>query len=99
MPPIICGDFNAEPTSDEIRFLTANAVIEGRSTYFQDAWALMGGGRGVTWDPANEFNAESNEPPQRIDYVSTAHRLRLCRRGVPASSRCRPSDERVAGIP
>jgi endonuclease/exonuclease/phosphatase family metal-dependent hydrolase len=69
MPPILCGDFNAEPTSDEIRFLTANAVIEGRSTYFQDAWAVIHDGRGVTWDPANELNAESNEPPQRIDYV------------------------------
>src|SRR5262249_10824707 len=33
MPPILCGDFNAEPTSDEIRFLTANAVLDGKSTY------------------------------------------------------------------
>jgi endonuclease/exonuclease/phosphatase family metal-dependent hydrolase len=33
MPPIVCGDFNAEPMSDEIRFLTAKAVIDGHSTY------------------------------------------------------------------
>ena len=73
MPPVLCGDFNAEPSSDEIRFLTANAVIEGRSTYFQDAWAMVHGGDGgvggVTWDPANELAAEANEPPRRIDYV------------------------------
>ncbi len=69
MPPILCGDFNAEPTSDEIRFLTANAVIDGRSTYFQDAWAVCHNGGGVTWDPANDFAAEANEPPWRIDYV------------------------------
>jgi endonuclease/exonuclease/phosphatase family metal-dependent hydrolase len=69
MPPILCGDFNAEPMSDEIRFLTAKAVIDGRSTYFQDAWAVARDGRGITFDPANDLAADSNEPPQRIDYV------------------------------
>jgi endonuclease/exonuclease/phosphatase family metal-dependent hydrolase len=69
MPPILCGDFNAEPTSDEIRFLTANAVIEGRSTYFQDSWAVLHEGRGATWDPANDLAAAANEPPRRVDYV------------------------------
>jgi len=69
MPPILCGDFNAEPTSDEIRFLTAKAVIDGRSTYFQDSWAVIHDRGGVTWDPANDLAAEANEPPQRIDYV------------------------------
>ena len=69
LPPLLCGDFNAEPTSDEIRFLTARAVLDGRSTYFQDAWAVIHDGGGVTWDPANEFAAEANEPRQRIDYV------------------------------
>ena len=51
VPPILCGDFNAQPTSDEIRFLTANAVIDGRSTHFQDAWAVMHDRGGVTQDP------------------------------------------------
>jgi endonuclease/exonuclease/phosphatase family metal-dependent hydrolase len=76
MPPILCGDFNAEPTSDEIRFLTAKAVIDGRSTYFQDSWAVIHDRGGVTWDPANDLAAEANEPPQRIDYVfvGEAHR-------------------------
>jgi endonuclease/exonuclease/phosphatase family metal-dependent hydrolase len=69
MPPILCGDFNAEPTSDEIRFLTANAVLEGRSTYFQDAWAVVHDEGGATQDPVNDLYAEANEPPKRIDYV------------------------------
>jgi endonuclease/exonuclease/phosphatase family metal-dependent hydrolase len=69
LPPILCGDFNAEPTSDEIRFLTASAVIGGRSTYFQDAWAATHDGGGVTWDPANDLAAGANEPRRRIDYV------------------------------
>ena len=69
MPPILCGDFNAEPPSDEIRYLTGNAVIEGRSTYFQDAWAVTHDGGGATQDPANDLYAELNLPPKRIDYV------------------------------
>ena len=69
MPPILCGDFNAEPTSDEIRFLTANAVIDGRSTYFQDSWAVTHDHGGMTRDPANDHAADANEPPRRIDYV------------------------------
>ena len=69
LPPILCGDFNAEPTSDEIRFLTANAVIDGRSTFFQDAWAVLHDRGGVTWDPANDLAAEANDPPRRVDYV------------------------------
>ncbi len=69
MPPLLCGDFNAEPMSDEIRFLTAKAVIDGRSTYFQDAGAVMHDHGGVTHEPANDFQARLNVPPTRIDYV------------------------------
>ena len=69
MPPILCGDFNAEPASDEIRYLTGNAVIEGRSTYFQDAWAVIHDRGGATEDPANDLYAPLNLPPKRIDYV------------------------------
>jgi endonuclease/exonuclease/phosphatase family metal-dependent hydrolase len=69
MPPILCGDFNAEPASDEIRYLTGNAVIDARSTYFQDAWAVIHDGGGATQDPANDLYAGLNLPPKRIDYV------------------------------
>jgi endonuclease/exonuclease/phosphatase family metal-dependent hydrolase len=69
MPPILCGDFNAEPASDEIRYLTGNAVIDGRSTYFQDAWAVIHDRGGATQDPANALYAPLNLPPKRIDYV------------------------------
>ena len=52
MPPVLCGDFNADPVSDVIRFLTGNAAVKERSTYFQDAWGVVHGTGGVTWDPA-----------------------------------------------
>jgi endonuclease/exonuclease/phosphatase family metal-dependent hydrolase len=70
MPPVLAGDFNAEPMSDEIRFLTGDAVLDGRSTYFQDAWRVAGGaGPGWTWDNRNPFAAHEHEPDRRIDYV------------------------------
>ncbi|UGT43945.1 endonuclease/exonuclease/phosphatase family protein [Nocardia yamanashiensis] len=71
LPPILCGDFNAKPESDEMRFLNANAVIEGRSTHYVDAWStLRPGEAGRTMDPLTNPQARFlNVPPQRIDYV------------------------------
>jgi endonuclease/exonuclease/phosphatase family metal-dependent hydrolase len=70
LPPILCGDFNADADSDEIRFLTGLASLEGRSTYFQDAWRVAGGrSPGITWSNDNPFAAEEHEPERRIDYV------------------------------
>lgn len=71
MPPILCGDFNAEPGSDEIRFLSSLATIDGTSTYFQDAWRAAGQtGPGFTWDGRrNPLAATLHLPPKRIDYV------------------------------
>lgn len=71
LPAILCGDFNAEPDSDEIRFLSSLATIDGRSTYYQDAWrAAAKEGFGFTGDPrTNPLCATLNLPPKRIDYV------------------------------
>jgi endonuclease/exonuclease/phosphatase family metal-dependent hydrolase len=69
--PVLCGDFNAEPDSDEIRFLKAAATIDGRSTYYQEAWQVTAQtGLGLTADPrVNPTAAYLNVPPKRIDYV------------------------------
>ena len=70
LPPIVCGDFNAEPDSTEIRFLTGSASIDGRSTYYQDAWRVAGGREpGITWSNENPFAAAEHEHDRRIDYV------------------------------
>ena len=69
-PAIMLGDFNAEPESDEIRFLRGFATIEGKSVFFADAWAYGGdGGPGFTFDRRNPYAARSHEPPRRIDYI------------------------------
>ncbi len=70
MPAILCGDFNAEPESDEIRFLCGLSALDGRTTYYQDAWRVAGDGPGDTqgWRD-NPIAASMNVPRKRIDYV------------------------------
>ena len=71
MPAILCGDFNAEPDSDEIRFLSGLATLDGRTTFWQDAWKIAGdGGPGYTQDwRDNPIAAFLNVHRKRIDYV------------------------------
>ena len=71
VPAILCGDFNAEPDSDEIRFLTSLCDLEGRRAYYQDAWRVAGDGSpGWTqqWR-THPIAAALNVPRKRIDYV------------------------------
>lgn len=44
LPPVLVGDFNAEPEADEIRYLRGLAVLEGKSVFFADAWVYGGDG-------------------------------------------------------
>ena len=75
LPPVLAGDFNAEPDSTEIRFLTGSTAIDGRSTYYQDAWRVAGGrGEGFTWDNRNINAAVEREPDRRIDYIFSGWR-------------------------
>ncbi len=71
MPPILCGDFNAEPESDEIRFLRGFTTLENQSTFYQDAWAAAGDGSpGFTQDwRSNPMAADLNVHRKRIDYI------------------------------
>ncbi|HET9931487.1 MAG TPA: endonuclease/exonuclease/phosphatase family protein [Polyangiaceae bacterium] len=70
LPPVLMGDFNAEPESDEIRFLRGLAVIEGQSVFFADAWVYGGDGSlGATYDRSNDYARAAREPSRRIDYI------------------------------
>lgn len=70
MPAILCGDCNAEPDSDEIRFLCGLTVLDGRTTFFQDAWRAAGDGPGLTQDwRTNPLADAMNIHRKRIDYV------------------------------
>src|SRR5262249_17519605 len=55
-PPILAGDFNAEPESDEIRFLRGWHAIDGKTVYFADVFHCAGdGGPGHTFARRNSF--------------------------------------------
>jgi endonuclease/exonuclease/phosphatase family metal-dependent hydrolase len=70
LPPVLVGDFNADPDSDEIRFLRGLHTVQGKSVFFADAWSYGGdGSSGFTFDRRNRFAALAHEPPRRIDYI------------------------------
>lgn len=70
-PPILCGDMNAAPDSDEIRMLTGRAAVPSPKLVFHDAWEVAGaaGDPGFTWSNDNPFACLDLEPSRRIDYV------------------------------
>ena len=98
-PQVLCGDFNATPDSDEIRFLRGLTTLEGRRTHFQDAWLRTHGeAAGVTWSSENELTRalRSLDIDRRIDYVFVTSRKKDGRGTV---RECRVVlDEREGGI-
>jgi len=68
-PPIVCGDFNADPESDEMRMMTGLTTVPVEKLVFIDAWRAAGTGPGFTWDNRNPFAAADHEPDRRIDYI------------------------------
>jgi endonuclease/exonuclease/phosphatase family metal-dependent hydrolase len=73
-PPIVVGDFNAEPDSAEIRYVTGLQSLGGRSVAFLDAWRTVAaerdpGDAGLTWNNRNAYAHANHEPSRRIDYV------------------------------
>jgi endonuclease/exonuclease/phosphatase family metal-dependent hydrolase len=72
LPQIVCGDFNAPPDADEIRFLRGLHTLAGRRTHFQDAWLrVRPDDPGYTWSSENPQTRplRSLDLDRRIDYV------------------------------
>lgn len=68
-PPILLGDLNAVPDSDEIRQLTGRAAPAVSGLVFSDAWEHAGRGAGITYSEANPHVTASAWPERRLDYV------------------------------
>lgn len=74
---ILCGDFNAPPDSDEMRFLRGLTTLAGRRTAYQDAFARVHPrADGFTWcaemGPARA--RRSLDVDRRLDYVLVSPR-------------------------
>jgi endonuclease/exonuclease/phosphatase family metal-dependent hydrolase len=70
---VLGGDFNAEPHTSSMRFLTGRQSLDGLSTAYRDVWeSVHGEAAGWTFDPANPLTVV-DEPGldrgRRIDYV------------------------------
>ncbi len=69
-PPVVCGDFNAPPSADEIRAMTGEAAVPVEGLFFYDAWLAAGNtSAGCTWSNTNPNTHGALEPDRRIDYV------------------------------
>lgn len=82
LPPIIAGDLNATPESDEIRKLTGRSAPYGSKTaghgatpsvedlmVFTDCWEAVGDGPGYTWSRDNPHADNALWPRRRLDYI------------------------------
>src|SRR6266702_1733310 len=70
-PPVVTGDLNAEPDSDELRLLggmLTDPAVPG--LVLLDSWRYAPpGDPGFTWDNRNGHQADSLIPDSRIDYI------------------------------
>jgi endonuclease/exonuclease/phosphatase family metal-dependent hydrolase len=67
---VLLGDFDAEPESAGLRFLTGRQSLDGCSVAYRDAWAPRLGGD--TFSPVNPLVTGGNWPLEqgrRIDYI------------------------------
>jgi endonuclease/exonuclease/phosphatase family metal-dependent hydrolase len=71
-PPVLAGDFNAVPDSDEIRRLTGRSAPIRHGLVFTDCWEAVGDGPGHTWTRDNPNASEALWPRRRLDYVFVA---------------------------
>lgn len=96
-PPILTGDFNAEPDSAEIRYVGGFQSLDGRSIHFRDAWRVAGDeGPGTTWSNRNPYARPWNEPERRIDYIFSGYPQQG---GIGRVERCRVvCDDERAGV-
>lgn len=95
LPPVMGGDFDATPDTSSIRFLTGLQSLDGRSTFWADAFAQAGDGSpGYTWTSDSPFvqpfmEAVFGQPVhhRRIDYVFVGSPIRWKPRLIVTSAR------------
>jgi len=70
-PPVVTGDLNAEPGSDELRLLGGVLTAPAADgLVLIDAWRYADpSDPGFTWDHRNGYQARSAIPDSRIDYI------------------------------
>lgn len=69
LPIVLCGDFNAEPESTEMRYLRGQHALSDKSFYMMDAWRVANEtGRGDTFTRQTSYRSY-RQFDQRLDYI------------------------------
>lgn len=68
-PLILTGDFNADPSCDEIRMITGRTAMPPGMQVMVDVWEAAGNGLGATWSNENPWARLALELSRRIDYI------------------------------
>ena len=75
---VLGGDMNADPQSDEMRFLRGLCTVDGSSTHWQDCWLRHHAEdvHGHTWcmQSGEERARRSNDVDRRLDYLYASTR-------------------------
>ena len=89
-PPVVTGDFNAEPESDELRLLGGVLTTPAApGLVLLDSWRYATpNDPGFTWDRRNGYQGHTAIPDSRIDYILV---------GMPRGDRGRVLSVRLAG--
>jgi endonuclease/exonuclease/phosphatase family metal-dependent hydrolase len=70
LPPILTGDLNCTPDSDVLRFFNGRRSLQGKGTYWRDAFHRRHpDSDGFTWSARNPNAKRSVERNRRIDYI------------------------------
>jgi len=99
-PCVLCGDFNADPLSDEImQIVGLKSPI--KRTVLRDAWQLTNrNDPGYTWSNINSYARKTLEIDRRIDYIfvnkptkkGLGHPLKSILVGTSPADKIYPSD-------
>lgn len=69
LPIVLCGDFNAEPDSSEMRYLRGQQTLDDKRIFLMDAWRVGNdSGEGYTFSRRNPYRAY-RQFDQRLDYI------------------------------
>jgi len=74
---VLCGDMNATPGSDEMRFLRGLTSLDGRRTYMQDAFGCVyPGPREPTWctEEGEARRRRTVDVNRHLDYIYVSPR-------------------------
>lgn len=99
LPPVLVGDFNAVPDSDEIRRMNGRSTPYVKGRVWTDAWEQEGDGEGLTWSRESPYVNTSAWPDRRLDYVFVQWPRKNRPRGNPISAELFGRDEIDGKVP